>query len=97
MKAMELGVCSTFFLEQIHGGAAGVGCVWRRKFGVELFFLDLELRGALPNTLKNLKKKNPVTAYSSTLNGRVCTSADTTRLADRSTSAASAVMPHGHL
>jgi hypothetical protein len=50
MKTMELGVCSTFFLEQIHGGAAGVGCVWRRKFGVELFFLDLELRGALPNT-----------------------------------------------
>jgi hypothetical protein len=38
MKTMELGVCSTFFLEQIHGGAAGVGCVWRRKFGVELFF-----------------------------------------------------------
>jgi hypothetical protein len=26
------------FLEQIHDGAAGVGCVWRRKFGVELFF-----------------------------------------------------------
>jgi hypothetical protein len=38
MKTMELGVSSTFFLEQIHGGAAGVGCVWRRKFGVELFF-----------------------------------------------------------
>jgi hypothetical protein len=38
MKTMELGVCSTFFLEQIHGGAAGVGCVWRRKFGVEPFF-----------------------------------------------------------
>jgi hypothetical protein len=37
-KTMELGVCSTFFLEQIHGGAAGVGCVWLRKFGVELFF-----------------------------------------------------------
>jgi hypothetical protein len=50
MKTMELGVCSTFFLKQIHGGAAGVGCVWRKKFGVELFFLDLELRGALPNT-----------------------------------------------
>jgi hypothetical protein len=50
MKTMELGVCSTFFLEQIHGGAGGVGCVWRRKFGVEQFFLDLELRGALPNT-----------------------------------------------
>jgi hypothetical protein len=38
MKTMELGVYSTFFLKQIHGGAAGVGCVWRRKFGVELFF-----------------------------------------------------------
>jgi hypothetical protein len=38
MKTMELGVCSTFFLEQIHGEAAGVGCVWRRKFGVELFY-----------------------------------------------------------
>jgi hypothetical protein len=37
MKTMELGVCSTFFLEQIHGGAAGVGCVWQRKFEVELF------------------------------------------------------------
>jgi hypothetical protein len=37
------GVCFTFFLEQIHGGAAGVGCVWLRKFGVELFFY-LELR-----------------------------------------------------
>jgi hypothetical protein len=49
MKTMEVGVCSTFFLEQIHGGAAGVECVWRRKFGVELFFY-LELCGALPNT-----------------------------------------------
>jgi hypothetical protein len=39
MKTMELGVYSTFFLEQIHGGAAGVRCVWRRKFGVELFFI----------------------------------------------------------
>jgi hypothetical protein len=38
MKTMELGVSSTFFLEQIHDGATGVGCVWRRKFGVELFF-----------------------------------------------------------
>jgi hypothetical protein len=38
MKTMELGVCSTFFLEQIHGGAAGVGCVWQKKFGVELFY-----------------------------------------------------------
>jgi hypothetical protein len=38
MKTMELGVSSTFFLEQIHDGAAGVVCVWRRKFGVELFF-----------------------------------------------------------
>jgi hypothetical protein len=38
MKTMELGVCSTFFLEQIHGGAVGVGCVWWRKFGVKLFF-----------------------------------------------------------
>jgi hypothetical protein len=38
MKTMELGVCSIFFLEQIHGGAAGVGCVWRRKFEVGLFF-----------------------------------------------------------
>jgi hypothetical protein len=50
MKTMELGVCSTFFLEQIHGGAVGVGCIWWRNFGVKLFFLDLELRGALPNT-----------------------------------------------
>jgi hypothetical protein len=39
MKTMELGVCSTFFLEQIHDGAAGIGCVWQRKFGVELFFI----------------------------------------------------------
>jgi hypothetical protein len=38
MKTMELGVCSTFFLEQIHGGAAGVGCVWQRKFEVEQFY-----------------------------------------------------------
>jgi hypothetical protein len=40
MKTMKLGVCSTFFLEHIHGGAAGVECVWQRKFGVELFFLS---------------------------------------------------------
>jgi hypothetical protein len=49
IKTMELGVCSTFFMEQIHGGAARVVCVWLRKFGVELFF-NLEPRGVLPNT-----------------------------------------------
>jgi hypothetical protein len=37
-------------LEQIHGGAAGAGCVWLTSFGAELIFLDLELCGALPNT-----------------------------------------------
>jgi hypothetical protein len=36
-------------LLHLFSGAAGVGCVWLRKFGVELFFY-LELRGALPNT-----------------------------------------------
>jgi hypothetical protein len=34
MKTMELEVYSTLFLQQIHGGAAGVGCVWLRKFEV---------------------------------------------------------------
>jgi hypothetical protein len=47
---MDLRPGSTFFLEQIRGGAAGAGCVWQEKVGVELFFLDLELSGALPNT-----------------------------------------------
>jgi hypothetical protein len=49
-KSMDLRPGSTFFLEQIRGGAAGAGCVWQEKVGVELFFLDLELSGALPNT-----------------------------------------------
>jgi hypothetical protein len=40
MKTMELGGCSTFFLEQIHDGAGGVGCVWQKKFEVKLFFLS---------------------------------------------------------
>jgi hypothetical protein len=33
-----VGACSTVFLEQIHGGAAGVGCVWLTSFGAELVF-----------------------------------------------------------
>jgi hypothetical protein len=37
-------------LEQIHGGAAGAGRVWLTFFGAELIFLNVELRGALPNT-----------------------------------------------
>jgi hypothetical protein len=49
-KSMDLRPGSTFFLEQIRGGAAEAGCVWQEKVGVELFFLDLELSGALPNT-----------------------------------------------
>jgi hypothetical protein len=47
---MELGAAPPFFLEQIHGGAAGAGCVWLTILGAELVFLDPELRGALPNT-----------------------------------------------
>jgi hypothetical protein len=35
---MDLRPGSTFFLEQIRGGAAGAGCVWQKKVGVELFF-----------------------------------------------------------
>jgi hypothetical protein len=35
---MDLRPGSTFFLEQIRGGAAGAGCVWQEKVGVELFF-----------------------------------------------------------
>jgi hypothetical protein len=35
---MDLRLGSTFFLEQIRGGAAGAGCVWLEKVGVELFF-----------------------------------------------------------
>jgi hypothetical protein len=37
-KSMDLRPGSTFFLEQIRGGAAGAGCVWLEKVGVELFF-----------------------------------------------------------
>jgi hypothetical protein len=54
MKTMELVVCSTFFLEQIHAGAARVGCVWLRKFGVELIFWIwscVELSQTRPMTL----------------------------------------------
>jgi hypothetical protein len=38
MKIMELGAVPPFFLEQIHGGAAGAGCVWLTIFGAELVF-----------------------------------------------------------
>jgi hypothetical protein len=38
-KTMELGSAPRFFLEEIHGGAAGAGCVWLRKFGAVLFFI----------------------------------------------------------
>jgi hypothetical protein len=48
-KTMELGPAPPFF-KQIHGGAAGAGCVWQTIFWSGVGFLDLELRGALPNT-----------------------------------------------
>jgi hypothetical protein len=37
-KSMDLGSCSTFFSEQICGGAAGAGHVWLEKLGAELVF-----------------------------------------------------------
>jgi hypothetical protein len=37
-KSMDLRPDSTFFLQQICGGAAGVGCVRKEKVGVELYF-----------------------------------------------------------
>jgi hypothetical protein len=46
---MELGPAPPFF-EQIHGGAAGAGCVWLTFFLSGVDFLNLELRGTLPNT-----------------------------------------------
>jgi hypothetical protein len=67
MKTMESGVCSTFFLEQMHGGAAGVGCVWRRKFGVELFYWFwscVELSQTHPKSQKNPKIAKPILLWS---------------------------------
>jgi hypothetical protein len=56
MKTMELGVCSTFFLEQIHGGAGGVGCVWRKKiWSGAVFFIwsCVELSQTRPKSNSN--------------------------------------------
>jgi hypothetical protein len=61
MDLVELRLDSCFF----GSGVFGVRSVWLEKTGVELFFLDLELFGALPNTpIHNLFKLNYILSSS---------------------------------